>query len=203
MSERVPMVCENCGQDLWIRLQNVGRIGKCRYCGHLFRARIDEVLDLQPTPPARVAKAVNESRGGKEDSRQRLARDPLIVLPQDQGARTPVDLEPRADRSPPSERRWEAAHSPISEFRAELTALRDRATQVDQLKQRLQTELTEIEQILAQIQEAQAKTSDPEAQAALERVREVEALRGDCHRDRKSTRLNSSHAITSRMPSSA
>lgn len=176
MSERVPMPCENCGRDLWIRLRNVGRIGKCKYCGYLFRARMDDVFNLTPSPPSRAAKVEDESRcvrdqeptrelaqgrgqlvakdDGPASGRQQLARERRIVLPQGRGPWSSEPFEPAPAPDQPSlasEPRWEAAHSPISEFRAELAALRDRADQVDHLKQRLRAELAEIEQIRAQL----------------------------------------------------
>src|SRR4051794_18745123 len=46
MAQRVPMPCPNCGSALRIRVQNLGRRGKCNHCGHLFRPQVRDVADL-------------------------------------------------------------------------------------------------------------------------------------------------------------
>ncbi len=63
---------------------------------------------------------------------------------------------------------------------AVLSAIREQAAQANRLKQELQADLAEIEIIRVQLKDAYSLAIDPSSQAALEKIQELEALRGEC-----------------------
>jgi chromosome segregation ATPase len=77
------------------------------------------------------------------------------------------------------------ARGTIDELRAELSAIREQAAQANRLKQELRADLAEIDQIRVQLKEAYPLVIEPDSQAALEKIQELEALRGECGRLRE------------------
>ena len=210
MSQRVSMPCPNCGRVLVIPHQNLGRGGRCRHCGHLFRAQAHSGFDPMLSPSTPPAQVVENTEGNHPSPHPELFRGLASVwgrlvakvgeqagkLPQLQPRRwlvlprrRPPQLQDQDHPAPaPTQRTlewkqdWDAARGTIGELRSELSAIREHAAQANQLKQELRADLAEIEQIRVQLKEAYPLAIDPNSQAALEKIRELEALRADCGR---------------------
>src|SRR5262245_11341733 len=210
MSQRVSMPCPNCGRVLLIPHQILGRGGRCRHCGHLFRAQVQSGSDLvlsSSTPPVQVLEDEdgNDHQPHREVFRslasvcgrlvatvgelagklQKLNPRRWLVLPR----RRPPRLQEQDNPAPAPDQRtlelkqdWEAARGPIDELRSELSAIREQAAQANRLKQELRADLAEIERIRVQLKEAYPLAIDPNSQAALEKIQELEALRAECGR---------------------
>ena len=84
---------------------------------------------------------------------------------------------------------WEAARGIIDELRSELSSIREQAAQANRLKQELRADLAEIDQLKAQLKEAYPLAIDPNSQAALEKIQELEALRAESGRLHEEARV--------------
>ena len=62
VSQRVTIPCPSCQRELYVRVENLGRKGLCKYCGNKFRARAAAV----PLTPKRLGGMFDESEGEDE-----------------------------------------------------------------------------------------------------------------------------------------
>jgi chromosome segregation ATPase len=190
--------------------QILGRGGRCRHCGHLFRAQVpgapDEVLSSSPpsaldlqnqdghddTPHLGLFRGLESvyrrlvaKVGARASELQRLnpRRWPVVPWRQSPQRQEKDDPAPApGQRALDWKQDWEAARGTLDELRSELSAVREQAAQTERLKQELRADLAEIEQIRAQLKEAYPLVIDPNSQAALEKIRELETLRAECGR---------------------
>jgi chromosome segregation ATPase len=239
MSQHVSIACPNCSRILLIPHQILGRGGRCRHCGHLFRAQVqgdpDQELSLSTyyCPPFEAgapgdsdlmlsSSTITVLAPGDEDGHhdaprpwpfhglasacRRLAArigEQAGKLPQFDPRPWLVLLRSRAqqpwgqDNPAPApgqrtlelKQEWEASRGKIDELRSELSAIREQAAQANRLKEAFRADLAEIETIRIQLKEAYPLAIDPNSQAALEKIQELEALRAECRRLHEEVRV--------------
>jgi hypothetical protein len=239
MAERVSIPCPNCGRILLVPHQILGRGGRCRHCGHLFRAQVvddaDQELSLSTyyCPPLEAgapgdsdlmlsSSTITVLAPGDEDGHhdaprpwpfhglagacRRLAArvgEQAGKLPQLDPMRWLVLLQSRAswlrerhDRGPAPDRATleleqgrEAARTTIDEWRSVVSAIREQAAEAGRLKEELRDDLAGVERIRIQLKEAYPLAIDPNSQAALEKIQELEALRAECGGLREEVRV--------------
>ena len=176
MSDRIPVPCENCGRELLIRTKNLGRIGKCNYCGCHFRAQLHSRFELsvsRPSPPSD-----EEARAAPGSAW--LGPSPTTdSVPSLAPHETPLAAEQEPDEARPA----------IDTFVGELATLRERAKQLARLRERIGAEVVAIEQARAQHEEAQSLASVPDAPSPRENAEQFDALRAECNRFREETEI--------------
>jgi hypothetical protein len=232
MAERISIPCPNCGRILLIPHQNLGRGGRCRHCGHLFRAPVqgdsDQELTLSSyycppleagmpgvpgpmlssttmtvlapadedeprTAPQRrlfrgLAGACRRLAGRVGERAGKLRElDPMrwLVLLRSRVPRLPGRGDPGSAPGHATPE-WEldpdreAARATVDEWRSVLSAIREQAAEANRLKEGLRDDLAGVERIRVQLKEAYPLVIDPNSQAALEKIQELEALRAEC-----------------------
>jgi DNA repair exonuclease SbcCD ATPase subunit len=238
MAERVSIQCPNCGRILLIPHQILGRGGRCRHCGHLFRTPAQDDSEQDPSLSSYYCPPLEA--GAPDASESMLSSIPTMVLaPADEDgfgaaprpeqfhvvARARRWLVAQAETRvgklrPPDLKRWlvglrSRAHWPwghhnpspalgrgtlepdqerdgpreaADEWRSVLSAIREEAAEVNQLKQELRADLAEVERIRVQLKDAYPLAIDLSSRAALERIQELESLRCEPERLREEGR---------------
>ena len=205
MSQHVPVPCENCGRELLIQAHNLGRIGKCKYCGYVFRAQLESIFELPPSPPSRSSAEEEESiaakraptselaqqrglpmtkAGGSSASRRRRDRGSRRASVRDLGTHSPADsvAAPASasftDDTPLAcDHGWEEVRAAMEASPAALSALRDRADEIARLKKHVQAEFAEIAQLRARIEEERSLAHLSGAPSTQENAEQFAALR--------------------------
>jgi hypothetical protein len=165
MSERIPVLCENCGRELLIRAENLGRIGKCNYCGYLFRAQLHSRFELGVSPPS--SSSDRGSAGGAPASRSPRYRERHQALSRHLGPEPPPD--PAAPFAP------HETPLALEQAREETRPARD-------------TFLGELP-VLREAEETRALAALPDAASTRENAEQFDALRAECNRFREETEV--------------
>jgi hypothetical protein len=82
----------------------------------------------------------------------------------------------------------EATRNAADDWRSVLSAIREEAADVNRLKQELRADLAEVERIRVQLKDAYPLAIDLSSRAAVEKIQELESLRGECDRLREEAR---------------
>jgi chromosome segregation ATPase/DNA-directed RNA polymerase subunit M/transcription elongation factor TFIIS len=190
MSQRFPIPCPNCGSELLIRVQNLGRKGKCNHCGHLFRAQMKDVSELKQfldARPVRDAKGEHGRRavpGGGSPKGSRTNRGQSIgerASEQAGHARRPEEKEsrpaPLQDGEPEG---WQTSPTALSPNNPLAHALGQEWEAARSLLQQLRTEVAEL-------RDRAARADRLEQEQRAERA-EIEDLRAKLHEARDRAR---------------
>ncbi len=234
MAERVSVPCPNCGRILLIPQQIVGRGGRCRHCGHLFRAHAQGDSDQELSLSSYCCLPLEAGAPGDSDPMLSTSTTTVLAPGDEDRLRAATRPEPfhalanacrrlvarvgeRAGKlRPPELRRWlvvlrSRAHWPrrhhdpglapgpgtlepdqgreaADEWRAVLSAIREEAAEANRLKQEFRADLAEVERIRVQLKDAYPLAIDLSSRAAVERIQELESLRGECDRLREEAR---------------